>query len=231
MAAGVKIVNDWGTLLIDDTFPTLVVRGSGAINIGSEGFTSIGNQMGNGVGTFALRSTSLVGIVYMNYSEPFPAGYYIFGPPGAYVEYWVFDVPVNPVSNFGLIVRNSAGQLMFDALSKFMRVQDIRSSSSRAGWQGTFNYDNSRRWAVLHMQTAIDFGHRFTRVGAGGGQNYFEYEDINLAGGAVNNGSIQLGMTATRSRQCGPYQAPSLPGNFTQSTNNSALGIIDMTNY
>lgn len=235
MPAGIKIINDSGTILIDDTFPTLVVRAKGVATIGGDGSVNIGSPLGAGVPlTIALRCSSVVGVKYFPYIEGYSGGHYLFGSPGATVEWWAFDVPVNPVANYGLIVRNSAGQLMFDALSQFLRVVDVRSSPIRnGGWVGSYGYDSSRTWAVMPLVTAFDSAMTFTRAGAGGPDMYFQREDVNVAGGAVLGGTVVLGMTSpTVRRQYGPFVgAGPVPTAYTVSTNNAAMAIVDVTRY
>lgn len=43
MTAGIKIINDWGTVLIDDAFPTLAMLAQGTTTLDGEGSGYIGN--------------------------------------------------------------------------------------------------------------------------------------------------------------------------------------------
>jgi len=228
MTAGVIIINDGGTIQIDDTFPTLCLRSKGSGTIGSGGYLYLADF---GTGKLALRSTSMVGYTWSNALDPYPAGYFIFGPVGATVEWFIFDNPQEPGSSFGFQVRNAAGQLMYDVGAKPLRMIDIKSGGSRPAWQGTFGYAGGRNYAVLPMVTAFDSANTFTRVGGGSPDEFFQREDINLSGGSVNGGTIVLGMTATVRRTYGPFTGAVLPTSYNVNTNNAALSVIDVTNY
>lgn len=225
MTAGIKIINDWGTVLVDDTFPTLAMLAQGTTTLDSEGSRYIGNHSG----TVALRSTSVVGYQYFNEIDGYPRGLFLFGPPGAVVEWYVYAPPQEPPSNFGLIIRDGTGRLTFDAGRKAARVAGLRSSSSRPGWQGTAGFDPGRAWAVMPLIYAFDSVNTFRRWGDP--QEYLQYEDVSISGGAVNGGTITFGMTQKSRRTYGPYYGSPLPAGFTYASNNAALAVIDVTGY
>ncbi|WP_434212775.1 hypothetical protein [[Pseudomonas] boreopolis] len=227
MPAGLKIINDAGTILIDDAFPVPVLRDKGDAIFPASGYIYLGSRTGQ----VALRCTSVASYSFFNQTDPFSAGLYLFGMPGTMVTWYLFDEPAEPASNFGLVIRNAAGKLMYDAGAKPMRVVNLRSSGVRAGWQGAVNLDGARTYAVLPMVAAFDSVMTFTRQGSGSPDEFFQREDISLAGGAVNGGSITFGMTQSSRRQYGPYYGISLPRNYTVSSNNAALAVIDMTAY
>lgn len=225
MTAGIKIINDWGTVLIDDAFPTLAMLAQGTVTLDSEGSRYIGNH----AGSVAVRSTAVVGSQYYNQIDGYPAGLYLFGPPGAVVQWYVYAPPQEPPSSFGLIIRDSAGRLMFDAGRKAARVAGLRSASTRPGWQGSAQFDPGRAWAVMPLVSAFDSVNSFRRWGDP--QEYLQYEDVSVSGGAVNGGTITFGMTSTARRTYGPYYGLPLPTGFTYTGNNASLAVLDVTGY
>lgn len=225
VTAGIKIINDWGTVLIDDAFPTLAMVAQGTTTLDGEGSRYIGNH----AGMVAVRSTSVVGSQYYNQIDGYSAGLYLFGPPGAVVQWYVYAPPQEPPSNFGLIIRDGAGRLMFDAGRKAARVAGLRSASTRPGWQGSAQFDPGRAWAVMPLVYAYDSANTFQRWGDP--QEYLQHEDVSVSGGAVNGGTITFGMTQTARRTYGPYYGLPLPTRFTYTGNNAALAVLDVTGY
>ncbi|WMJ71325.1 hypothetical protein [Stenotrophomonas sp. 24(2023)] len=232
MTAGIKIINDWGTVLIDDTFPTLAMVAQGTSTlVRSDNVTDPGGSayIGNYSGVVAVRSSSVAGYQYFNEIDGYPAGFYLFGPAGAVVQWYVYAPPQEPPSNVGLIIRDGAGRLMFDAGRKAARVAGLRSASSRPGWQGTASFDGSRAWAVMPLASAIDSVNTFRRWGAP--DEYYQYEDVSVSGGAVNGGTVTFGMTPSSRRTYGPAFGTRPPAGFSYNTHNAALAVIDVTNY
>lgn len=228
MPAGIKIINDFGTILIDDTYPTLCVLAQGSSTLDGNGSAFIGNYGGK----VAVRSSAYVGHQYFNYVEGYAQGIYLFGPPGASVEWWVYAQPQGTPSSFGLLIRNGANEVMFDAGKKAARVVDLRSGPSYGNWQGTINMPGGgRKWAVLPLVNAFVSQVTFTRAGAGGPDQYFQREDVQVAGGAVNGDQVQLGMTQSSRRQYGPYTGTALPTGYNVTSQNAAMAVMDMTGY
>lgn len=229
MATGIKIKNSFGTVLIDNLYPNLHVRTSGVSTLDSSGSAYIGNYQ---VGKVAVRSTSVVSAMYFNQLDPYQAGVYLFGPPGASVQWWVYDEPQEPGSNVGLKIRRpSDNKLMFDALKKPARVGAFRIGGSDPAWQGPGSLDGSRAWALLALNPAFSSVITFTRVGAGGPDQFFQREDLILAGMSVSAGSVNFAYTPSVRRQYGPYTGAVLPTGYTVQSQSSVLAILDVTNY
>lgn len=227
MAAGIRIINDWGTLLVDDTFPTLHLREKGTVTIPASGFINIGNKNGR----LAVRSGNVVSIQYFSYTEPLTAGYYVIGQPGSFVEWYLFDVHSGVPSNIGLIVRNPANQIMFDAMAKPLRIDGMRSAGNRPGWMGTASYNPNRYYAVMPMAVAFDSYMTFSRIGGGDPNQFFQNEQITLAGASVNGGNVNFAMTYACTRSYGPYFGTVLPTRYEVHTDNAALAVIDVSGY
>lgn len=227
MTAFLKIINTSGTILIDDNYPVPVVKNKGSRTIPAEGYFYVSG----GRGKVALRCAQPAGFAYFNQEDPMAAGTYVFGVPGAQIDWWLYDQISEPASNFGLIIRNANGQLMYDAVQKPVRIADIRSSGARPGWQGSVTLPGGRDYAVMPLVSAFDSVVTFTRVGAGGPDQYFQREDVSLSGGSVNGNVVTMAMTQSARRTAGPYTGAQLPTGYSQSTNNAALAVVDVTAY
>ncbi|WP_294991556.1 hypothetical protein [uncultured Stenotrophomonas sp.] len=225
MATGIKILNDYGTILIDDFAPTLCVLAQGTSTIGSDGMAYIGNHGG----AVAVRSTSIVGVQYFGAVDGYSAGYFLFGPPGASVQWWVYAQPQGAASNFGLKIWNDAGQLMFDAGKKAARTSVLRVGNSLPEWTGAIGLDGSRAWAILAMVPAYVSRVSFQRWGDP--SEYLQHEDYSVAGGSVNGGTVDFAMTQSRRRTYGPYFGTIPPGRSVVTSNRATLAVLDVTGY
>lgn len=228
MATGIKIVNDFGTILIDDQFPVLTVLAQGVSQLNGAGSAFIGDYGGK----VAVRAVSLVGTQRFNYVDGYPAGIYLFGSPGETVEWWVFAEPQGAPSSVGLKIYNAAQQLMFDAGKKVARVVDLRAGPGNGNWQGNIGMPGGgRKWAVLPLVNAFSSVMTFSRAGAGGPDQYWQRENVSVAGGAVLGDTVVLGMTPQSMRQYGPYTGTQVPAGYTVASQNAAMAVMDMTGY
>lgn len=230
MATGIKVINDSGTIQIDDSYPTLVVRAQGSVTIPAAGFIRVRDLSIQG--RLALRATNVVSyLTLLSTIDPYPPGYYVYGAPGTNVQWYLFAVNPGPAGNVGLVIRNAAGALMFDSGAKNMRVVDIRSGPAQANWGGTVNYDGGRDYAVLPMVAGFNSSMTHTRIGGGDPNQYFQNDQQQLAGGSVNGSSVNFAMTPAATMSYGPYTATVLPANYSGSSGNAALAVIDVTSY
>lgn len=232
MADGIRITNDFGSILVDDTYPTLNVIAQGVSTLDSTGQVYIGNYPGK----VCVRAGAMVG--YQQFSnaggDGWPAGQYLFGPPGVQVEWWVYGQPQAPGSNFGLKIYSAApnSRLMFDAGAKAARVVELRSGPGNGNWQGAIGMPGGgRKWAVLPLQAAFISKMSFTRAGAGGPDQYWQDEDVNVAGGSISGDTVTLGMTQTVRRRYGPWTGTQVPTGYTVQSQNCAMAVMDMTGY
>ncbi|HIE5095999.1 hypothetical protein WG628_18695 [Stenotrophomonas maltophilia] len=225
MATGIKILNDYGTILIDDFAPTLCVLAQGTSTIGADGMVNVGNHGG----AVAVRSTSIVGVQYFGAIDGYGAGHYVFGPPGASVQWWAYAQPQGTASNFGLKIWNDGGQLMFDAGKKAARTSALRVGNSLPEWTGAIGLDGSRAWAIMAMVPAFESRMSFQR--RGGPDEYLQHEDYSIAGGAVNGGTVNFAMTQSRRRTYGPYYGTRPPAGYTVTSNRATLAVLDVTGY
>lgn len=229
MASGLKIKNTAGTILIDDKYPMLHVRAAGTATLGSDGSFFIGNYQS---GQLALRSTSIVSAMRFGAIQPYSAGLYLFGPPGASVQWWLYDEPQEPASRIGMVIRRSGDRkLIFDALKKPARVAAFRVGSSSGAWQGPGALDGSRAWAVMLLSPAFISAITFTRVGSTSPNEFFQREDVQLAGMSVSGGTVNFGYTQPVRREYGPFTGTNLPSNYTVQSQSASMAIVDMTNY
>ena len=128
MPAGIQILNDYGTILVDDQNPSMSLRTK--LNI-SSGVNSTFNITGE-IPTVAIHTATqyLKGASYTQQS-----GYRLYsvgsektelGPPPAFnATAYHFDRPVDSGIKAGLKIYDSAGRLTFDALGKYARVAGV----------------------------------------------------------------------------------------------------------
>lgn len=231
MATGIRIVNQFGTILIDNKYPTMTLRSKGTATIGTSGQVRFS---GATTGRVALRATSLVSCRYFPQElTPYARGWYAYGVPGTVFDWWVFDDPVEPPKSPGLWVRNAqqGGKLMFDAGALPLRVVDIRSGPALANWAASAYYPAGRTYAVMPMVAAFEMQMSFSRAGAGSPSDFLQTERIRLAGGLVIDNMVNTNLTSQASHVYGPYTGTPLPTNYSGAANNAALAIVDVTGY
>lgn len=149
MPAGLEIINDFGTYLIDDTHFALTLVEKGTINsISSLAFwqqTSGDPPEGSdsnlvyflvpyvGVSPLvAVRGPAGVPVFPIKHygdqaSGQQRAAFFCVGNTARVLEYWIFDrVPVaSPLPTFGLVVRNAAGLVTYHSDAKAMRIEAL----------------------------------------------------------------------------------------------------------
>lgn len=125
--AGLIIYNNTGNLVIDSDYKNLCMRGKGSINT----TTLVGSCSGVSFQISGLSATPLVVVSSTlgatAHVSAFAAGVATVeilcgGAVGSTVQYWVFDEPGVAVAPQYLAVYNAAGQCVFNAAEKYMRV-------------------------------------------------------------------------------------------------------------
>lgn len=93
-------------------------------------------------------------------------------PAQALVEYWIFDRPTVS-SNFGMQLFDAGGNLLFDALSKYMKI--LGAFGEGGGYSS-----GSGNFAVVQSSPSINSG--FDGPNAGLYLNYVDYYGCRIAG-------------------------------------------------
>jgi len=169
MADGIRIVNTFGTLLIDETYSNLALRQRGSVTLGSNNNLHV--PLANGFNSPIVALTSdrpaRVGIINTTAATPFIGLRGREGDPAANMDYYMFDKPLSSlaVGNAGLKVYNASGQLTFDSRLKYARVVDIFGGETQGQWVGTRTYAAGRKYAVAQLRSAW----RKSTSNAGGG--------------------------------------------------------------
>lgn len=141
MAHGVKIVNDHGTILIDDTFHNIAIVQQGTVTIPGGGSVQIpaaapGEQV-------AIRSSAICACL----------GSLLIAAPGTVVSWYRFGRPTAQ-GQYGFRVRDAAGNVTFDSSFKYARV-----AGSHTAKLSTFHdipLPAGRIYAVIMAREAIE---------------------------------------------------------------------------
>ena len=139
MAAGLKIYNTSGTILIDDTYRNLAVSSSGTTSADGNGNIDLGAQPAEAM--IAVRATSAVTCVGNRYLKT---------AAGTSVQWWVFSHPT-AVGTAGLKLWTSAGALTFDSSRQYGRVvaDHTQTMSSNVATTYSAAYPSGRTYAAV----------------------------------------------------------------------------------
>jgi len=221
MAIGLKIINDWGTVLLDDVYPVMVIVAQGRTTLGSDGSAYIGNYP---TGKVAVRCSSAASAMYFSQTDPYGAGVFLFGTPGAVVDWYVFDQSTAQ-SNVGLKIRNANGELMYDAGMRPARFVTFNTGT------GTVSLPAGRAWAVMPINPAFTSSMTFTRQGTGDPNLFFQREDLTMVGGYYSGNDVVLAYTPQVRRQYGPYVGAVLPAAYSNTIPQGVVAVVDVTGY
>lgn len=219
MPAGIEVINNASTVLIDENYSNLAVRASGTltastastgrVTLASSGLNSPMFAIAPSAQQFSVvRFNSTTGDIViqgrnLTQSTNFP--------------YYIFDLPVASSVNAGLKVYNASGVLTFDSNLKYARVVDVFGGSAEANWAGARTYTSGRTYAVVELNQA------FTRTTANLGGGTYEYtarrSSLKVVSNVVTTGFI------TTYVKTGPTNLPAI-------TNNAArFAVLDVTGY
>jgi hypothetical protein len=162
MVAGLQIVNDYGTVQIDENYvcPSLVASGTLTCHTYShDNWTKAGGSDETGA-TLTVTGTqpivALAGDYYASIKSTTQSGsswtFEIRTEPDAKdhaITYYVFDTVLSDASGVGLIVRDAAGNITYSSNLKPMRMVDILSGTLSSGWVESENdpYD-AQSWTL-----------------------------------------------------------------------------------
>lgn len=157
MPVGIQIIGEHGAVQIDETFSCLALRSSGAATL-SVGGGDLANGCSAAVtvtGEFpiiAFRPGVPVALWYTERSGSTWTFHFIAerANAGQSFAWYVFDRPLNIGSTYGAQVFDASGRLVFDALQKYVRVQDLKAIDART--PQSFTGYAARTWAVAMLQ-------------------------------------------------------------------------------
>lgn len=175
MPAGLQVINNYGTVLIADTNPSLSLKEKRTVTIAANGrvtfsFTGVELPM------LSFRCNTIVHSQYMTRSGS-TITYTLSGAVGAVITLYLFDRPVPTTgSNAGLQVFDAAGRCTFDSSGKYGII--VASNPPIGSWIGTAGRlyavcITSPYWNILHSYEGFweNEEHWFTTQAATGGRS------------------------------------------------------------
>jgi hypothetical protein len=218
MSVGLTIINNYGTILIDENYKNLALRQKTA--------TATTTPLGRVTVPMSGMNTPMVALASAQYTgvksiRSDLASFLIQGRDIGTdaVTAYVFDEPQASGVVAGLLVYNAAGQLTFDSGNKYARVVDVFGGAALADWQPLRSYAAGRNYAVVCLKRA----YRKEVINNGGG-NY----DIRwyMSGTRVVNETVQGSMIRYKEDNVNAGSAPA------QVTDYSAqFAVLDVTGY
>lgn len=130
MSAGIRVVNDSGTVQIDDQYSNLRLIQKGTVPIGKTEVSIAGSfpilvlrleqPVGGGPDLYVFQEAC----VRRGASWVYTIGTTLGGvaKPGTVVEYYAFDKAAPRTSTFGMQTFNSSGELIYDANEKYLKI-------------------------------------------------------------------------------------------------------------
>lgn len=221
MAAGIRIINNVGTVLIDNNYSNLALRQKGTEVVPGGGPSAPFVAITNGVDSPCIAILSDRPAVVRNINNASSPRFALRGrdgPVSTNVEYFIFDKPLQSmaVGSVGIVVKTAAGVVCFDSRLKYARVVDVFGGPALADWVGTRTYAAGRKYAVAQLQTA----RRITSQNLGGGS--FEVTWTNSMSQVVDN-VVTTTMT--------DYQTKPASAARTESNLGATFAVIDVTGY
>lgn len=140
MNAGIEIINDFGTVLIDAGFENLSLFSKGEATVlaaaGGAGYVDISASIANGqMPIIAIRSSFYATVAYTSASSTVFTARIVSEQlsVGQQLSYYVFSIPINVPDAKGLLqVRNSENKLIFDSNLDYFRCIGFYPNS--ASW-------------------------------------------------------------------------------------------------
>jgi hypothetical protein len=156
--AGLQIINDSGSVQIDQTYRNLCLRQKGTLTTTANlpaGGSSYGSFNVTGLTTPIIAIGGSAQATVQTYWDSANARHSFListqGGIGTSVPYYIFDVPAELGSAYGFQVRDSTNKLIFDALQQPLRVRGFYVNQSA----NVSNLTSGRTYAVAH--TVVGF--------------------------------------------------------------------------
>lgn len=218
MAHGIEVINDHGTILIDDKYSNLAVRHQGTLAAGA-GLRTV-SVPGLNDPVPAIRSTAYSATASRQGSTG-----YIWSAGGAQVHWYVFDTPQGS-GGYGLQVFTASGQVAFDSNRKYARVRAVQSGV------GSQTYDSGRLYAVATLSPARRRRVETRPDPAPGSQLVFVdiYDEQVCA--RVNGATVQTEwQTIIAAPGLLPQDPGTVPQGWSDPASNAQFAVIDVTGY
>lgn len=231
MSIGIKIINDWGSLMVDETYSNLYLRQKGSANL-AQGHISnpADTPIGGMVDITVTATTPLLAIKSDSYACVFSSvrnsdGTWTFrvisaATSGA-ISWFLFDIPANAAhSAYGLQVFSAQGIKVFDSGYGYARVATEKTKNDGTLNAETLGLTAGRTYAVVHAAVAYTAG-----IEAWGQGTIVHWAYLGARGG---NGSIDFGgFEAFKHVLIGQD-----PGSISVPNNTSYKALIlDVTNF
>lgn len=150
MPAGIQIFNDYGSILIDDTNPSMALRQRTVLTSNNQTLPQL-SVANSDHPSIAIRSFNFACWLSWSSWTGTTRNWTLRLAEGATgsqnVTAYVFDRPTNSGANSGLQVFDALGRLTFDALGKYGRVSGVQNGN------GTFVGTAGREYAATILST------------------------------------------------------------------------------
>ncbi|KAF1005483.1 MAG: hypothetical protein GAK28_03235 [Luteibacter sp.] len=229
MSTGFQVIGASGAWQADESFASLALRQKGSTTFTAAGSYNRSAIAGINVGAgpwetpiLAVRSDfpTLVLGMWLNGSQ---WNYTVVAPnnpqegqnAGKSLDWWLFDRPADLGSTNGLVVRDAAGRVTFDAYQKYLRVRGIQTKSVN----NVVDYGNG---TLAHASTRVGMVTTVTQVTPGG--QYTQL--IGFAGAKVTGSTVSIG-------DWGGHQFVGVlpPDGPFPNVQDGQFLIVDVTNY
>lgn len=214
MPTGLQVINDYGTVQIDENYRNLFLRtsGTGGVPSASGSMTSPLLAMQSAGLSCGFGLTDGNGIVYQTNSA------------GSF-KWWIWDVIANSSGNYGFQVFNASGQMVFDALQKPMRIVGHHLFTAETQWSNqSFTYPAGREYAVIIGTQPV----WYIRSREGSSREGYEIRKWTREGAAKVNGNVITLGWITRSDETFIDDNPT---QIKSKRENMHIIVVDVTNY
>ncbi|MNM35029.1 hypothetical protein D3C81_456950 [compost metagenome] len=130
MPAGLQIVNDYGTLQIDNDYQNYMLRTKGSVTTVAASGGTVTNYsasiqvVGNNPQIFFDVNNGFISTGWRTVSGNVHT-FAIFTTTVVTVSYYIFDNDIPAAGNFGMQVFNAAGRLVFDSSNHCLRIAAV----------------------------------------------------------------------------------------------------------
>ncbi|UXC37202.1 hypothetical protein [Cupriavidus gilardii] len=135
MPFGFRVLNDWGTVLIDDTFANLAlmsVNNYTTVPTTRWGGSDLTFSFTSQFPIFAFRcETAYATVISVHQNgNTYTVGMRCSGNAGTAIRVYLFDRPTVPTSGWGIRVRDENGAITFDSGYSYMRLDGVYTATS-----------------------------------------------------------------------------------------------------
>ncbi|MEJ5862094.1 hypothetical protein [Pseudomonas farsensis] len=232
MPAGFQVFNEGGVIQVGDDWKNFalidkVTKASANINFG-RGFNGVQYDLENYSDLVFIRSEQAFGVPAIIHEPGSPSRLYVAsaGSAGTPLTLYVFRQQPPTPTTFGLQVFNSSGELMFDAVSKFCKIEAVLPNTNMEVVT-SFQLLDGKDYAVMVPTYA---GKETVTVNNIGGEymvtKTYNAKRVLIEGSKVSSGHY-VTWTAFQQRFSGSVPPPSAIFTFP----GGPLVVADVTNY